>query len=107
MTTYTLLYIKLSADFVLCFSMSGIEQFWHASTLLLGSFSNDDGDGDGDGNEDVNKAIGWLRKTTTLHVHHAFLHISLPSLHDYDVKMPNCKFYGGRKQATTNLFFSL
>ena len=36
-----------------------------------------------------------------------FLYISLPSLHDYDVKMANCKFYGGRKQATTNLFFSL
>ena len=66
-------------------------------------FSNDDGDG----NQDVKKAIGLLRKTTTLHVHHAFLYISLPSLHDYDVKMPNCKFYGGRKQATTNLFFSL
>ena len=35
---------------------------------------------------------------------HAFLYISLPSLHDYDVKMPNCKFYGGRKRATTNFF---
>ena len=69
----------------------------------LGSFSNDDGDGI----EDVKKAIALLRKTTTLHVHHAFLYISLPSLHDYDVKMPNCKFYGGREQATTNLFFSL
>ena len=71
--------------------------------LILGSFSNDDGDG----NQDVKKVIGLLRKTTTLQVHHAFLYISLPSLHDYDVKMPNCKFYGGRKQATTNLFFSL
>ena len=68
--------------------------------IWIGSFSNDDGNG----NEDVKKAIGLLRKTTTLHVHHAFLYISLPSLHDYDVKMPNCKFYGGRKQATTNLF---
>ena len=67
------------------------------------SFSNDDGNG----KEDVKKAIGLLRKTTTLHVHHAFLYISLPSLRDYDVKMPNCKFYWGRKQATTNLFFSL
>ena len=55
---------------------------------VLGSFSNEDGDG----NEDVNKAIGLLRKTTTLHVQHTFLYISLPSLHDYDVKMPNCKF---------------
>ena len=77
-----------------------------ACEVIIGSFSND-GDGDGDGDEDVKKAIGLLRKTITLHVHHAFLYISLPSLHDYDVKMPNCKFYGGRKQATTNLFFSL
>ena len=49
----------------------------------LGSLSNDDGDG----NQDVKKAIGLLRKTTTLHVHHAFLYISSPSLHDYDVKI--------------------
>ena len=71
--------------------------------MLIGSFSIDDGNG----YQDDKKAMGLLRKTTTLHVHHAFLYISLPSLHDYDVKLPNCKFYGGRKQATTNLFFSL
>ena len=29
---------------------------------------------------------------TTLHVHHAFLYISLPPLHDYDRKMPNFTF---------------
>ena len=70
--------------------------------LTIGSFSNDDCDG----NEVVKKAIGLLRKTTTLHVHHDFLYISLLSLHDYDVKMPNYKFYvQGRKQATTKLFF--
>ena len=50
---------------------------------LLGSFSNDDGDG----KEDVKKAIGLLRKTTTLHVHHTFLY-------DYDVKMSNCNTGG-------------
>ena len=33
------------------------------------------------------KAIGLITKTTILHVHHAFLYNSLPSLHDYDVKM--------------------
>ena len=77
--------------------------FRNTKQWLLGIFSNDNSDG----NLDVKKAIGLLRKTTTLHVHHAFLYISLPSLHDYDVKMPNCKFYGGRKQATTNLVFSL
>ena len=31
-------------------------------------------------------AVGLISKTTTLHVQHAFLHISLPSLHDYNVK---------------------
>ena len=69
---------------------------------LIGSFSNDDGDG----NENVKTAIGFLGKTTSLHVHHAFLYISLPLLHDYDVKMPNFTFHGGRKQATTEFAFS-
>ena len=41
---------------------------------------------DGDGKENVKKAIGLMSKTTTLHVHHAFLYISLLSLHNYDVK---------------------
>ena len=36
-----------------------------------------------------------------------FLYISLPSLHDYHVKMPNFTFYEGRKQAMTKFFFSL
>ena len=45
-------------------------------------------------------------ETTTLHVQDTFLYISLMSLHDYGVKMPNFTFYGGRKQATRN-FFSL
>ena len=47
--------------------------FTFASPQIIGSFSNDDGDG----NQDVKKAIGLLRKTTTSHVHHAFLYISL------------------------------
>ena len=34
-----------------------------------------------------------ISKTTTLHVHHDFLYISLPFLHYYDVKMPNFVFY--------------
>ena len=68
----------------------------------LGSLSNDDGDG----KEDVKKATGLLNETSSLHVHHAFLYISLPLLHDYDVKMPNFTFYGGRKQATGKFSFS-
>ena len=35
-----------------------------------------------------------------------FLYISLPFLHDYDVKMPHFMFYTGRKQATTKFSFS-
>ena len=50
--------------------------------LVIGSFSNENGE----------KAIGLLSKTTTLHVLHAFLYTSLPSLHDNDVNMPNFCF---------------
>ena len=35
------------------------------------------------------KIIGLRIKTKTLNVHHNFLCISMPFLHDYDVKMPN------------------
>ena len=58
------------------------------SSLL--SFSNDDGEG----NENAKKAIGLLSKTTTLHVNHTFLYISLLSLHDYDVKYLISRFTG-------------
>ena len=84
------------------FLPSGNFYYDPSSLVTLGRFSNDDGDG----NENGNKAIGLLSKTTTLHVPHAFLYISLPSLHDYDVKMPNFTFYGGRKQALTIFSFS-
>ena len=39
-------------------------------------------------------------------MHHAFLHISLPSLHDFEVKVLNFTFCGGRKHKGTLLFFS-
>ena len=72
--------------------------------LIIGTLRSDDGDD----NENVVKAIGLpvISKTTTLHVHHTFLYISLPFLHDYDVKMPHFMFYTGRKQATTKFSFS-
>ena len=52
------------------------------------------------------KAIGSMSKTTILYVHHAFLYISLPSLHDYDIKMPNFTIYRGSIQATTKFRLS-
>ena len=49
------------------------------------------------------KAIVLVSKKTTLHVHHAFLYIPLPSLHDYHVKWPNliiifCFCFRGRER---------
>ena len=41
---------------------------------LVESFSNEDGND----NKKGKKAIGLISKTTTLHVHHTFLYISLP-----------------------------
>ena len=35
-------------------------------------------DGDGNGNRNIKKAVQVNEQTTTLHVHHAFLYISLP-----------------------------
>ena len=52
---------------------------------------------DGDDNKNVNEATCYIGKTTTLHVHNAFLYISLP----------NFTFYGGRKQATAKFSFSI
>ena len=49
-----------------------------------------------------------ISKTTTLHVHHDFLYISLPFLHYYDVKMPNFLFYAwGTQTRNDELFLSL
>ena len=70
---------------------------------ILGTLRSEDGDG----NENFKKAIGLISKTTVMHVHHAFLSISLPSLHDYDVKIPNFTFYRGSTHATTKFPLSL
>ena len=59
---------------------------------------------DGDGNDNVKKETD-LSKTTILHVRKCFLYICLPSLHDYDVKMPIFAFYGGRIQETAKFSF--
>ena len=52
--------------------------------MIIGTLRNYDCDG----NENVKKTIGLISKTTTLHVHHDFLYISLSFLHKYDVKWP-------------------
>jgi len=47
----------------------------------------------------------FVFQTTTLHVHYAFLYISLLSLNDYDVKVPNFTFCEGHEHKTTTYFF--
>ena len=64
---------------------------------ILGSLSNDDAYGD----ENGKKAKGLISKTTTLH---AFLYLSLPSLPDYNVKVPEFTFGPGREHKTTTFF---
>ena len=61
---------------------------------------------DGDGNGNAAKAIGLISKTIILHVHHVFLYISLPSLHDYDMKMPHFTVYRESTLATTKFHLS-
>ena len=45
-------------------------------------------------------------KQQHLHVHHAFLYISFPLLHDYNVKMPNFTFWRGRENTRQRLSYS-
>ena len=44
---------------------------------------------DGDGRRTANKYKVFIDKTTNLHVHHAILYISLPSLHVWNMKLAN------------------
>ena len=43
-------------------------------------------------NENVQKAISLISKKKTLPLNHALCYISLPSLNDYDQKLPNFSF---------------
>ena len=77
-----------------------------ASLAIIGTLRSDNRDGNGN----VNKAIGLMTKTTSLHVHHASLYVSLPSLHDYGMKMPNFTFFRGSNTSDdeiSSLFLNL
>ena len=52
-------------------------------------------------NENRDLKIRRRRRQRERHKSNRFLYISLPSLHDYDVKMPNFPMYRGSTQATT------
>ena len=50
------------------------------------------------------KAIGLDQQNNNSARDHAFLHISLPSLHDYNVQVPNFTFCRGQEHKTTTSF---
>ena len=54
----------------------------------IGSLNNYEGDG----NEDGKKAIGLDKQNNNFACASRFLYISLPSLYDYNVKVPNFTF---------------
>ena len=56
--------------------------------LLIVSLRN----GDGDTSESGKNAIGLISKTIILHMHQAFLYISLLSMHEYNMEMPILRF---------------
>ena len=72
---------------------------------LLRSCSNDDGEGDS--NDSAKERNGFVKQNNNFACASRFFVHFLPSLHDYDVKMPDFTLFGGRKQATTNFCFSL
>ena len=72
-----------------------------SSPLTIGRLSNDDGDG----KEDGKNAIGLDWQNNNFARASRFLYISLPSLHDYNVKVPNFTFCRGREQTTTTFFY--
>ena len=75
---------------------------WGNRVTLIGILRNDDDDD----NENGKKAIRLDKlNNKTLHVQIVFLYTSLPSLHDYNVKLLNFKFGQGREQKDNNFLF--
>ena len=56
---------------------------------------------------DVNVNLNLSKQQCPRYVHHACLHISLPSMYDYDVKMSNFTFCKGRENKRTTTLFPL
>ena len=69
---------------------------------LLGTLRSNDANG----NESVKKTIGFISKTTTLHVHHAFFVHFFARFCTTTTWTCLFPFYGVRKQATTKFCFS-
>ena len=74
---------------------------------LVGSLSNDDDDSSKNGKKKNKKtlALDWQNNNFARACMTFFLCISLPSLQDYDLKLPNFTFCTEREHNTTTSFF--
>ena len=73
---------------------------YYNNRYLLGNLSND-----GDGNKAGEKVIGLDWQNNFASASSFFLYISLPSLHDYNVEVPNFTFCRGCEHKRTTFFF--
>ena len=76
---------------------------WDSVGDVISSFSLRNNDGDG--NEDEEKAIGLDWQNNNFTRASRFLYISLPWLHDYNVKVPIFTFCREREHKKTTFFF--
>ena len=62
---------------------------------------------DGNGRRTAKMEKVFIDKTTNIHVHHAILYISLPSLHLCDMKLPDFTrlLYGVDAEHSTEIVF--
>ena len=84
-------------------SLDLTKAFDTVSYTILGSLSNDDGAA----TRTAKKNRFIKQNNNFARAAHFFLYISLPLLHEYDVKMPNFTFYVGSENKTTIFFFLL
>ena len=67
--------------------------------MVKGNLSSDDGDVNENGKKQQVRLAKLCTRITP------FLYISLSSLHDYDVNLPNFTFCGGREDKAMTFFF--
>ena len=69
--------------------------------ILARTLSSDDGDGNEVGKKPT--GLSW-QNNNFARASRFFLYISFPSIHDYDVKLPDFTFYGGGGHKTKTFF---
>jgi len=72
---------------------------------MVGSLRNDDDDDGGNENGKKSNKFNLDKQNNNFARASRFFYISLPSLHDFNVKLPNFTFCRGREQKTITFFF--